>query len=253
MIWTQPIVAPAASARRGSNVRLLADCGNTSIKLARWPAGRAPELLPPCDPTPLALERLLGPSSQFDELICIPVSASHTATLGEWWGERPMRRLGHELRAPDFGQYPTCGLDRVCAGLAAVKRHGPCVVVDAGTAVTVSVWQADAEHLPKFGGGMIIPGPRACLHGLIDLAPALPHPQIEVIPEDPLQHTTDGALQSPFGCYHEWIQACTSRVTAACGLQCLVASGDAGEWLPDARCEHGLAVLGLAEWIILND
>ena len=176
----------------------------------------------------------LGSAVAYDELICIPVSQRHTNVLREWWGDRPLRRLGVELPAPEFGQYNTCGLDRVCAGLAAVRRHGACLVIDAGTAVTITAWQADDEKLPVFKGGMIMPGPRACLHGLTHLAPALPHPQIEVILEDPLQHSTDGALQIPFACYPEWVRACTKRVAAASGISCHVASGDAGEWLPDA-------------------
>lgn len=234
-------------------MRLLADCGNTSLKFARWPAGRSPELMEPVGPNATSIARIVGDSSQYDELILMPVNDDHAALAQRWWGRGPLRVLGKDLAAPDFGQYQGCGLDRVCAGLAATHRHGPCIVVDAGTAVTISAWQVDDAGLPSFAGGMIVPSPRACMHGLTDLAPRLPAPPVQMLPDGPLQHSTEGALLAPYACYDAWIQSCTAHVVAASGLDLVVACGEAGQWLPEARLEQGLAILGLAEWTVIAD
>ena len=81
-----------------------------------------------------------------------------------WWGvdrEIPVRHPYAPPEAP--------GADRLVAALAAFDRAGgACVVVDAGTAVTVDVVGADGSFL----GGAIAPGLVALRDGLRARAPA---------------------------------------------------------------------------------
>lgn len=88
------------------------------------------------------------------------------------------------------------GLDRLCAALAAFRRGlaKPCIVVDAGTAVTVDAVSANGEFL----GGSIFVGPQAALDYLAQTTDALP--RIKLSPEQrgehPLGKSTEDALIS---------------------------------------------------------
>ena len=80
------------------------------------------------------------------------------------------------------GSYPSMGLDRIAAGIAAmehVKRN--LIVVDAGTMLTVTAWQHDADQpfALHYHGGFIAPGRQVSLSAMHQSAPALPDLQID--------------------------------------------------------------------------
>jgi type III pantothenate kinase len=67
--------------------------------------------------------------------------------------------------------YPTIGIDRALALSGAVHRYGsPVLVIDAGTALTLTGANAEAELV----GGAILPGLRLQLHSLAQGTAALP-------------------------------------------------------------------------------
>lgn len=68
------------------------------------------------------------------------------------------------------------GTDRLCACAAAVARWGaPVIVIDSGTAATLSLIDAAG----RFIGGAIMPGLTSGLQGLIAAAPRLPWPDLQ--------------------------------------------------------------------------
>ncbi|MFW5844771.1 MAG: type III pantothenate kinase [Planctomycetota bacterium] len=161
--------------RHGATPLLLADCGNSTCKLARsdrlpgeplyhaWHEGRLRD----------TLSRL---GEGCEALVLLPGNAIGAGMLQRAWSGRT-RTIGRDLPLPDCGQYPGCGADRVLAGLAAIhERKADCIVVSAGTASTIDLWrhapQRDSRAL--FAGGCITAGPDAMLAGLHRRAPALP-------------------------------------------------------------------------------
>jgi len=149
---------------------LLADCGNSRCKLA--------PLADPTQVTAWAWEDpgLDGALAASEGLLLAAGAPARVEGLRRRW-RGPAATLGRELPVPDCGQYPGLGLDRLLAGLAAVKAMGSdCLVVDAGTAITVDAWRLDRGRAAgaRFDGGCIAPGPAAMLAGLHALAPALP-------------------------------------------------------------------------------
>ncbi|MBJ7900045.1 MAG: pantothenate kinase [Cyanobacteria bacterium RI_101] len=67
--------------------------------------------------------------------------------------------------------YPTLGIDRALAGFGAVRVYGvPCLVIDAGTALTLTAWDAKGA----FWGGAILPGLGLQLAALHQNTGALP-------------------------------------------------------------------------------
>jgi pantothenate kinase type III len=217
----------------GDDVRLLADCGNSSIKLALahaggiWTHARV-------EPTPAGIQAFAATHlAALDELISLPTSSRHAETLHRWWREatpKPLRILGEDLALPQLGQYPTCGGDRVLAGLVAVAQEAcALVVVDAGTATTVTAWQQAASQQAGFAGGVILPGAAACSIGLAQLAPALPVVEPSSCLVTSLQQDTRGALAAGLGIgYPALVAALRDRVCRDAGIsRSLVTGGNA--------------------------
>jgi pantothenate kinase type III len=228
-------------------MHLLADCGNTTIKLALadrgglWLFARVP-------PDESSLDAFLDAhDGDVDDLVSVPGSAANAARVALWWTRagrgRPSHVVGRELALPALGQYPTCGADRVLAGLAAAA-HGPAVVVDAGTATTLTAWHEG----PRFGGGLILPGARACLAGLAAQAPALPLAPPLAADASACQHTTPGAIGAAIGIgYPAMVAACAARVCAESGIATVVVTGGAAGTLSlSASVRPSLVLEGLA-------
>ena len=180
---------------------LLADCGNTRVKLAR--PGESAVAVAPAE--------LAAAVADCERVVAVGLHAATHAALAEAAGER-LQTLGRELALPQLGQYASCGHDRVCAGIGAVARGGPAVVIDAGTATTVTAWREQAGRA-IFAGGLILPGAQACADGLAAAAPALP--QVQPAPGIALQHETPGAIAAALGIgYPAMVQACVAGVVA---------------------------------------
>lgn len=238
-------------------MRLLADAGNSRLKLAIWSAGR---LGPVTSLTPTQLSTW-NPPQGVQDLLWLSSSPAQAQHLLDWWaGRGPQQRLGYELPLPDCGQYPGCGLDRVVAGLAALAAVGcGCVVIDAGTAVTLSAWlhEPAAPYGARFAGGLILPGAMACLQGLHAAAPHLPLVSPLSSEADPAQHSTTGAIAAALGLGHPaMVAACRHRLAARLGLTCTVLTGGGADDLrraldDDSHSLHPIPHLTLAGLALL--
>ncbi len=138
-------------------MKVYMDAGNSFIKcmvndsLKQIPSSefvRFPELLPSHD----QIDRLYI-SSVLDSGFHLFVSTyCQDKSIGVSWVETPQQGLGIQVGYQDSRQF---GVDRFLAMAAAYnacKQH--CVVIDAGSAVTMDAIDAQGVHL----GGVIIPG-----------------------------------------------------------------------------------------------
>lgn len=92
----------------------------------------------------------------------------------------------------DVDEPEKVGLDRLCGAVAAkgmVSPGTPAITVDAGTAVTVNLIDADGV----FQGGAIFPGPRLMARALHDYTAKLPLVDPTDIPNDELPPKNTGA------------------------------------------------------------
>jgi type III pantothenate kinase len=177
------------NAARGGEAVLVADVGNTRIKLAcvaaggRLPAVSRRQDLPSRDFHPLNLERWLaaaapGPVALLVAAVNEAAAARLEAALAEISASGPRavrkRRVDREhlpirlqVEAPE-----RVGIDRVCAAAAAAaERPGrPAVVVNCGTATTVDMVSAAGDFL----GGAILPGPTLLARALAEGTSRLP-------------------------------------------------------------------------------
>lgn len=250
-------------------MRLLADCGNSRVKLGVSDGKRLVAQGRVVNETQ-AFDAFLVPwRDEVEDLILLPGARVSTLAVLAWWHAHfPGRRWSvvggpekTDLPLPELGQYPGMGPDRIIAGLAAglAERHS-LIVVDAGTATTLSAWQVKpAETDPcaaiRFVGGLILPSARACLAGLAAQAPALP--LVEVLgPEVAArQHDTAGAIGAAMGIgYGPMVAACLLKLQRETGFHAEVATGGNAELLVAAHVVHpralrpALVLEGLDGW-----
>lgn len=208
-------------------MRLIADCGNSTVKLAIAQDGGIwlHERLPA---TSLELDRFLAAHlPTIDELALLPAGRT-TPLVKAWWGlsggGRPCRVVGQQLAIPDVGHYPGFGLDRLVAGLAAcAQEKADVVVVDCGTATTFTAWRWVG---PRLLGGLILPGATACIVGLVAQAPSLPAIEPWAAETSALQRETPGAIGAAMGIgYPAMVRACLERVQHESGCTALVVTG----------------------------
>lgn len=236
-------------------IRLLADCGNTCIKLARADGRQVRDWVRLDGGDHAGIAAWLDAQDDARELVVLPGSRAGAAQLSGAWVRRgrgrPWREAGADLALPDLDQYPGCGGDRVLAGLAAAE-DGDCLVVDCGTATTLGAWRREPAGT-RFAGGLILPGARACLAGLHALAPALPlvEPGAPSLRAD--QRDTAGSLAAGIGIgYGALVAACVRRLASDTGIARLVCTGGAvqpllaGGALPGAEHRPALVLEGLA-------
>jgi type III pantothenate kinase len=268
--------APSAGPGRGicsGDMVLLADVGNSRIKLARLDdfAGGAglPTVARRQDLDsrgfhPDNLERWLlaaapGPAVILVASVYEAAAARLEATVAEISAtkHRPVRqrRIGH-LDLPltvALDEPHTVGIDRLAAAAAAglVKPAGrSAVVVDCGTAVTVDMVSADGRFL----GGAILPGPALMARALAEGTSKLPAVAALVGGELPAMpgRSTQAAIAAGIG---HGIRGAVARLVA----EARTASGDApvtiltGGWadavrdvLPDAIVIPDLVLTGIA-------
>lgn len=236
-------------------MRLIADCGNSTVKLAIaqhggiWLHERVPAMT-------LELDRFLAAHSRtIDELVLLPAGRTSEAVSG-WWsragGGRPCRVVGREIAVPEVGQYPGFGLDRLVAGLAAcAQEKTDLVVVDCGTATTFTAWRAVG---PRLLGGLILPGAWACIAGLVAQAPALPAVEPWGAESSALQRETPGAIGAAVGIgYPAMVRECLDRLQRESGCAALVVTGGnaavlLGSVLPRRAYRPSLTAEGV-EWL----
>ncbi len=147
------------------------------------------------------------------------------------------------------------GADRLVNAYAAKKRYGfPVIVIDMGTATTISVIDGEGH----FQGGMICPGVKAMydtLHHSTSLLPRLPFSQ----PEHLIGHSTVSCIQSGvFWGYCALIEGLVTRIQhMISGNPVLVATGGIGyQIVPFLKTIHHfepeLILIGLEQLFYLN-
>ena len=112
----------------------------------------------------------------FDAVILASVVPHSAELIRQVWAGRPFLQVDHRLRLGltlDLPDPSTVGADRL-ANIAAMADHGPCIVVDFGTAVTFNVISDDRRFL----GGVIAPGLSAMTDYLHDRTALLPKIEI---------------------------------------------------------------------------
>jgi type III pantothenate kinase len=153
---------------------LLVDIGNTRVKWATLISSG--ETTPQraatyTDWTSDDWQRQLFGTSRFDSLLVSTVAGSSTRQNLEiaaaHSGVDDVRFVASSARAAGVSNaypYPTLlGVDRWVAVIGAWHlKHGPCCVVDVGTAATLDVVDATGHHL----GGLIVPGPALMVRSL---------------------------------------------------------------------------------------
>lgn len=213
---------------------LFADCGNSRIKLA---LGDDRVRLPA---EPGGLAGWLGGRIPV-ELVLLPGAAATTAVVRSWW-HGTIREVGRDIPLPGCGQYPGMGHDRILAGLAAGPGR---LVVDAGTATTLTAWDAAG----RFAGGLILPGVHAMLAGLATAAPALPL-VLPAYDSPAAQRDTHGAIAAAAGIGHPaMVSACLRRLQSETGVARVVATGGGAAQLAAAGV---LPTDAIRPWLVLE-
>lgn len=255
-------------------MKLAADCGNTRVKLGVYD-GEQMKAQVRVEATTAALDAALEPwRERIEELVLLPGAEASAALVTNWWtcrgANRPLRRLGGpgelDLPVPALGQYAGCGYDRILAGFAAgLADRQPVVVVDAGTATTITAWQVklgvtDPQAAIRFLGGLILPSARACLAGLAQRAPALP--LVEPLGPDAhaRQHDTVGAIAAAMGIgYGPMVASCLLKLARETNIHQVVATGGEIDQLIAAKIVHPrahqptLVLDGLVRWCAYCD
>ena len=128
------------------------------------------------------------------------------------------------------------------------------MVVDAGTATTVTAWRYSPETQwgCEFIGGLIAPGAAACLAGLGQRAPHLPALAGPAQPDaDPLAADSSTAMANAVGIgYPGLVARLIERVAAAARIERVVATGggiESCDFNPDVVHMPGLVLDGLAQ------
>jgi len=238
--------------------RITLDVGNSSVGLGIW-TGADVRLERVADPA-AAAARLgeLGPLPAVGVSVSEPRWDELVGRLREAQRGEPRRLTGLPLALAEVSLERTAGVDRLVTARAALP--GPAVIVDAGTAVTVDVVDADGVFL----GGFIAPGPATGLDGLVRAAPALP--SLAGTPVDIAPGVeTEGALSAGawglvVGGVDRLVEACFARLDqegAGAGAQAVVhATGGWGApWAAASRyaargvrTDEALAHRGVDDW-----
>jgi type III pantothenate kinase len=231
---------------------LCIDCGNTRLKWGLREGGRwlAVDALPTSDAQRLGEALTKTPS----RIVACNVAGEAVATQIEAlaarlsiplsWVRSEASRCGVENRYDNPSQL---GADRWAALIGARGLHdGACLVVNAGTATTIDV--LDAEGV--FQGGLILPGLALMRESLARKTAGLPHADGEL---RDLPRNTDDAIVS--GCLNATLGAIErmfSRIAKEPAALCLLSGGAAGELadllpIPVRRADNlvleGLAVI----------
>ncbi len=190
-------------------------------------------------------------------------TADHTlaCTSGKSPEGVDIQRLTAEMPLPIQLNYKTpntLGADRVADACGAVSLHPgePCLVIDAGTCITVDF--VDAKGV--YHGGAIMPGLKMSLQALNTFTDKLPLIEIESVEKAPvLGRTTEESILA--GTLGATLLALAGYVTLykekAPGLRVLLTGGDAEMLMASGAngWEHvpHLTLIGLNEILIYNE
>lgn len=141
----------------------------------------------------------------------------------------------------------TCGVDRWLAMLGARQAYkGACIVISAGTALTVDCVNAEGIHL----GGYISPGYRLFVNSLLlntDLVRADGGDWLSVLPG---KKTTDAVSAAFASLLCGLVGSAREALGKGCDANLIVNGGDANmvmQLFPEAKLEHLLILNGLLQ------
>ncbi len=236
---------------------ILVSVGNTNTRIARTEGGRDFQYLdwPSAWPAAKILGSLTETWTQalkqediyvggvVPDAISAWNAALAGASLPTWDPERFHRLVSHAYKPPE-----SLGFDRRCCLLAArdIHTYPDCVVIDAGTAITIDLLQNG-----RFVGGRILPGLRMQLHCLANETALLPEPEgvSAFQPQELLGNSTCMAIQA--GVYHSALAAIHSAVAdyrrVAGNMAILLTGGDMqilAPAVPDAILDKHLLLRG---------
>lgn len=183
---------------------LTLDIGNTAVKAVRFDESDRPHplLLPPPDgddwEAGFADLFAAHPADTLAAASVVPLRAAAARAAAHRLG-RSLFEVSAHVPLPlrmGYATPHTLGADRLAAAaggwMGYARAEGrPLVVVDAGTAVTYEVVDAEGTYL----GGAIAPGPVLLLHGLTRGTAQLPDVPL-ALPPSPIGRSTREALQS---------------------------------------------------------
>jgi type III pantothenate kinase len=209
---------------------LTVDLGNSRCKLRRWrlQAGRPPALAAADElaSTGALAESLEAWLADAGELAGAALSSVAAPALEEGLLGVLERRLGARLCGrPDVGLEIACrepervGRDRLFAARGAFElARASCLVLDAGTALTVDALRVGEDARPVFLGGAIAPGPRllarALAAGTARLPEVDPGPRVHALGRDTREALEAGVAVGFAGAAREL----AARIAAEAGL-----------------------------------
>ncbi len=240
------------------------DVGNTSLKAARrdpdgWTRiGRVETH--PCAELPRRLRQTFSGSGAHipeAEAAACSVQPDADEALRRFWRESgggPIQFFGRDLPVPIPTNVPEperVGADRLLLALGARQLAGaPCIVVSAGTAITMDVVNADGA----FAGGAIAPGFGLAARALHEGTAFLPVVDPGEPPTVPGRNTEDAIRLGIVSCCTGGVLRLVHQYDRALGTgDCpiLLTGGDAERLLPDlpsgrTRLEPELIFIGMA-------
>lgn len=237
---------------------LLADLGNTRLKLARIVPGGIERLVDFNHGEPAFATRLdawLAAQAVAAPVWLASVAPSERTELvlaafarHGWLVRRATTRVAALGLSTAYERFEQLGVDRWLALLALqLEDRAPCVVASVGSALTCDALAPGGRHL----GGLIAPAPEAMQVALMARAPGLPRASGQV---EWLARSTEAGIAS--GCalaavslierfqrhLAEHLQQAVELVLCGGGAEPLRASLPAHQWRPD------LVLEGLARW-----
>jgi len=227
--------------------------GNTSVAVARADGSGAPDNVrrEPLERLGALVNEHLNALGGADATVAVcsvnPEAMEQLRELAAGAGTARIRVAGEDFPITietDVDEPRRVGADRLLAALAAYRRTGDaCIVVDAGTAVTVDAVDAAGTFL----GGAILPGPDLMARALADGTAQLPHVDVraEVASESAIGKNTESAIRAGVvhGCAGA-VRALAQVICAelGCAAPVLVTGGAAGR-LGDAALGPAVAVV----------
>lgn len=133
----------------------------------------------------------------------------------------------------------TLGADRVADGVAAIEEYeGPIIIIDMGTATTISVIDKNRTHI----GGMIIPGMKTSLDALTHSASQLPTISLDipkkVIGKNTVECMRSGILYGTIA----MIDGLIDKILADLGYSCtIIATGGLSKGIVP-YCKHKIII-----------
>lgn len=242
-------------------MKLLLDMGNTRLKWALqlqsqgWLARGAVDWQDDVEATlatawaNLPTPDLVAAASVVDEAREARVAAVSERLFGRMpvWLRTPAQACGVRNAYAEPGRL---GVDRFLAMVAALaSHHAPCVLVGAGTALTLDALAADGTHV----GGLITPGP-VLMQQSLRIATAQVRPERTGDIVDWADNTADAVAS---GCWHAsaaLIERFVARVTPRLGAtpRVILGGGDADALIPllslAVELNHGVVLGGLSIW-----